>query len=296
MAGFHFGSRRGASSGVAQRPIVDLDGYVSQLSARRDPIAGTLQQIFSKVRRRPRRVVFAEGEEERVIRAATSFVAQRLGTALLIGREDEVMETAEAAGIELREGIEIINARLSDRNRTYADFLYGRLQRKGYLFRDCQRLVNTDRNFFGATMVALGDSCTFGWGTDTNWTEAFETRTGRAVRNLAVPGYSAVQGSRALAQHRPSELDVLVLNFGANDGHMVFQGDLARLGQRSTAVGRVRHALAGLHLVQHSRRWLYTTWARGTVLAWQSGAYRPRVTPDELEAEYAEAMSHEGHY
>ena len=143
-----------------------------------------------------------------------------------------------------------------------------------------------DSSTADATMVALGDSCTFGWGTDTNWTEAFEARTGRAVRNLAVPGYSAVQGRRVLAQHRPPELDVLVLNFGANDGHMVFQGDLARLDQRTTALGRARHALAGLHLVQHGRRWLYTTWAKGTVLAWQSGAYRPRVTPDELEAEY----------
>ena len=77
------------------------------------PIAGTLQQITARVRRRPQRVVFAEGEEEQVIRAAVSFVSQRLGTAILVGREDLVKSKAEAAGIDLKSGIEIMNARLS---------------------------------------------------------------------------------------------------------------------------------------------------------------------------------------
>ena len=75
-------------TGVARKPIVDMDAYRHQLSARRDPIAGTLVQVFNRLRRQPRRVVFAEGEEEQVIRAAASFVHQGLGTALLVGRED----------------------------------------------------------------------------------------------------------------------------------------------------------------------------------------------------------------
>jgi malate dehydrogenase (oxaloacetate-decarboxylating)(NADP+) len=145
-------------TGVARRQIPDMEAYRHQLSARRDPVAGTLQQITARVRRRPQRVVFAEGEEEQVIRAAVSFAGQRLGTPVLVGREDLVRSKAEAAGIDLKEGIEITNARLSTRRDAYADYLYARLQRHGYLFRDCVRLVNTDRNHFAACMVALGDA------------------------------------------------------------------------------------------------------------------------------------------
>ena len=128
------------------------------LRSRRDPVAGILQRVYERLRRRPQRVVFAEGEEEQVIRAAASFVNQGLGTALLVGREDQVRESARTLGIELGGGIEIINARLSHRNAAYAAYLYERLQRHGFLQRDCQRLVNQDRNHFASCMVALGDA------------------------------------------------------------------------------------------------------------------------------------------
>jgi malate dehydrogenase (oxaloacetate-decarboxylating)(NADP+) len=145
-------------TGVARRPIVDMDAYRTQLRSRRDPVAGFLQRVHERLRRRPQRVVFAEGEEEQVIRAALSFVEQGLGTALLVGREERVRETASNLGVELGGGIEIINARLSKRNAAYAAYLYERLQRKGFLPRDCQRLVNQDRNHFASCMVALGDA------------------------------------------------------------------------------------------------------------------------------------------
>jgi malate dehydrogenase (oxaloacetate-decarboxylating)(NADP+) len=145
-------------TGVARRPIVDMDAYRAQLRSRRDPVAGFLQRVHERLRRRPQRVVFAEGEEEQVIRAAMSFVTQGLGSALLVGREERVRETARSLGIELDEGIEIINARLSKRNAAYAAYLYERLQRKGFLPRDCQRLINQDRNHFASCMVALGDA------------------------------------------------------------------------------------------------------------------------------------------
>src|SRR5690606_14149754 len=147
-------AKAAADSGVARQPIADMAAYKAQLSARRDPIAGTLQRIFQRVKRNPQRVVFAEGEEEQVIRAAVSFVNNKLGTAILIGREETVRGAAERAGIDLPAGIEIHNARLSRRNVDYTDYLYARLQRKGFLLRDCQRLVNSDRNHFGACMVA----------------------------------------------------------------------------------------------------------------------------------------------
>ncbi len=151
-------ARAAMDSGVARKPIIDMDAYRQQLRTRRDPVAGVLARVFERLRRQPKRVVFAEGEEEQVIRAAASFVHQGLGTAQLVGREERVRETANNAGIELGESIEIINARLSQRNAAYASYLYERLQRRGFLARDCQRLINQDRNHFAASMVALDDA------------------------------------------------------------------------------------------------------------------------------------------
>jgi malate dehydrogenase (oxaloacetate-decarboxylating)(NADP+) len=110
------------------------------------------------VRANPRRVVFAEGEEEKTIRAAIAFRNAGYGTPVLIGREERVLDTLRALGINGSDGIEIHNARLSGANRKYADYLYARQQRRGFLFRDCQRLVNQDRNVFAACMVACGDA------------------------------------------------------------------------------------------------------------------------------------------
>jgi malate dehydrogenase (oxaloacetate-decarboxylating)(NADP+) len=160
-------------TGVARKPIADMDAYRQQLNARRDPAAGTLVQVFSRLRRSPKRVVFAEGEEEQVIRAAAAFVDQGLGTALLVGREDRVQNAAKDAGIEL-DGIEIVNARLSTRNTVYLNYLYERLQRRGYLLRDCQRLVNQDRNHFAACMVALGDADAMVTGVTRNFSVALD--------------------------------------------------------------------------------------------------------------------------
>jgi malate dehydrogenase (oxaloacetate-decarboxylating)(NADP+) len=186
---------------VARRPIVDMRSYKAQLSARRDPVAGTLNRIFERVRKFPKRVVFAEGEEEQVIRAALSFVNQGLGKAILVGREDRIHETAVQAGIDLegRDGIEIHNARLSNRNATYAQFLYERLQRKGYLFRDCQRMINQDRNHFGASMVALGDADAMVTGATRNYSTALAD-----VRHVvdAKPGHRVIGVSLCLARGR----------------------------------------------------------------------------------------------
>ncbi len=159
-------------SGVARKLIVDMDAYVTQLSARLDPIAGSLQNIMSQARRDPKRVVFAEGEEEQVIRAANVFANSGLGHPVLVGRDEQVNETIKSAGIDVRDDMTIQNARLSDRNRDYAEFLYSRLQRKGYLFRDCQRMVNNDRNIFAACMVAAGDADAMVTGVTRNYSVA----------------------------------------------------------------------------------------------------------------------------
>ena len=162
------------ASGVARRPIQDMEGYRSSLKGRLDPTAATLQRIFDEVRAHPKRVVFAEGEEESVIRAALAFRANGYGTPVLIGREDRIRETLKASGLQIPADLEMHNARLSKQNRSYAQFLYKRLQRQGMLERDCQRLVNQDRNVFAACMVACGDADALVTGATRNYFDAFE--------------------------------------------------------------------------------------------------------------------------
>jgi malate dehydrogenase (oxaloacetate-decarboxylating)(NADP+) len=193
-------ARAAMESGVARRPIADFDKYAQALSARRDPIASTLQRIYDRVRRQPKRTVFAEGEEEQVMRAAVSYVNQRLGTAILVGREEVIKENARNAGVDLNKpGIQIINARLSRRNTVYADHLYERMQRQGFLLRDCQRLINNDRNHFGACMVALGDADAMVTGVTRNYSTVLDD-----VRRIidAKPGHRVIGVSIALARGR----------------------------------------------------------------------------------------------
>jgi len=145
-------------SGVAQRPIIDMDAYKNELSARLDPTAPSLQAIFQDVQRHPKRVVFAEGEEEKSIRAALAFYNAGYGTPILIGRTDLIHKTMADLGLPSLDGVEIINAALSNNTKLYTDALYERQQRQGLLFRDCQRFVNQNRNIFGASMVQNGDA------------------------------------------------------------------------------------------------------------------------------------------
>ena len=218
-------------SGVARKPIEDMAAYRVQLSARRDPIVGTLQRIFQRVRRAPKRVVFAEGEEEQMIRAAVSFVHHKLGTAILIGREETVRATAERAGLDISEGIEIHNARLSRRNADYADLLYARLQRRGFLFRDCQRLVNTDRNHFGACMVAFGDADAMVAGVSRNFSTVLDDY--RRVIDPK-PGHRVIGISLVLAKGRT----VLIADTAVHD--MPTAEELADIAVAAAGVAR-RH-------------------------------------------------------
>ncbi|ESZ34373.1 malic enzyme [Mesorhizobium sp. L2C054A000] len=193
------------------RRVLFRSRYAQELSARRDPIASTLQRIYDRVRRQPKRIVFAEGEEEQVMRAAVSYVNQKLGTAILLGRDDVIKENARHAGIDLnKQGIEIINARLSRRNGIYTDYLYERMQRKGFLFRDCQRLINNDRNHFAACMVALGDADGIVTGVTRNYSTALDD-----IRRVidAKPGHRVIGVSIVLARGKT----VLVADTAVHD-------------------------------------------------------------------------------
>ncbi|MGV9006320.1 MAG: NADP-dependent malic enzyme [Brevundimonas sp.] len=166
-----FVAQAAMDSGVARKPIEDMDAYRIQLRQRVDPSAALMQKIASAVRAAPnKRVVFAEGEETTVIRAAWAFKQAELGTPILVGREDLIRQNATEAGLNFDDlGIEIVNARVSEKNVQYTDFLYEKLQRRGYLRRDVQRMINQDRNYFAATMLAQGDADAVVTGTTRNF-------------------------------------------------------------------------------------------------------------------------------
>jgi malate dehydrogenase (oxaloacetate-decarboxylating)(NADP+) len=216
-------------SGVARKPIVDMNAYVEQLRTRRDPVAGLLSRVFERLKRQPQRVVFAEGEEEQVIRAAASFVQQGLGVPILVGREDRVKQAALNAGVDLHAGIEIHNAALSTRNTDYANYLYERLQRKGFLYRDVQRLVNNDRNHFAACMVALGDADSMVSGVTRNYSVVLED-----VRRVIdpKPGHRVMGVSLVLARGKT----VLVADTAVTE--MPEANDLVEIAIEAAGVAR----------------------------------------------------------
>ena len=155
-----FVAQAAMDTGVARKPIEDMEAYRTELRSRLDPSAALMQNISGAVRAAPnKRVVFAEGEETSVIRAAWGFKQAELGTPILLGREELIRKNAAEAGLDFDAmGMEIVNARVSEHNLDYTDFLYARLQRRGYLRRDVQRMINQDRNYFGAAMVARGQA------------------------------------------------------------------------------------------------------------------------------------------
>ncbi len=160
-------------TGVARKPILDINGYKQELAARRDPTANAMQSIFDKIRANPQRIIFAEGEEEKIIRAAIQWRDNGYGTPILVGRTERVQEMASRMGVEL-DDIEIANAAISEHVDSYIDTLYGRLQRHGALYRDIARAVKNDRNIFASCMLAQGHGDAMITGVTRNYTMSLE--------------------------------------------------------------------------------------------------------------------------
>jgi len=150
-----FVAQAAIDSGVARRPMPESEAYRQVLARRLDPTAALQQRVAGSIRGDQKTIVFAEGEEPAVIRAAYGFQTQGLGKAILVAREDVVAANMKELGIPAG-SLEVCNARLSEHNELYANFLYERLQRDGYLRRDVQRRVNNDRNVFSACMLKMG--------------------------------------------------------------------------------------------------------------------------------------------
>ncbi len=222
-------ARAAMETGVARRPIVDMDGYAAQLAGRLDPVAGWLANIIAQVRSAPKRIIFAEGEQPQIARAANAFLNLGLGQPVLIGREGHVAEAFGTAGLEFTDAIETHDTSCDDRRHEYADFLYARLQRQGFLLRDCQRLVNNDRNVYAACMVAMGHADGMVTGVTRNWHTAydnvrlvFDAKAGRRVIGISI----------ALTRGRA----VLVADVSVTD--MPGSEDLADIAEEAARVAR----------------------------------------------------------
>ncbi len=150
-------AQAGMDTGVARRPIVDMAGYVQSLKARMDPTASILQSIHARARQTQSRMIFAEGDDERVLRAAVAYQRGGYGQSLVVGRDDDVRAKLEAAGLgdAVRE-LTVVNASNTRHLEGYKEFLYARLQRQGHDLKDLHRLAARNRHVFAALMLAHG--------------------------------------------------------------------------------------------------------------------------------------------
>ncbi len=148
-------AKAAVETGVAKKPIKDWDAYVQQLKARLDPTVNSMSMIFEKLERNPKKVIFAEGEQPEIIRAAAMWRDSGYGKPILIGKEKRILENMAEANVDPK-GIEIYNASISEENSKFTDYLYKKLQREGVLRSDCSRMVKNDRNIFAASMLACG--------------------------------------------------------------------------------------------------------------------------------------------
>jgi malate dehydrogenase (oxaloacetate-decarboxylating)(NADP+) len=179
-------------TGVARKPIADIAAYKKELAARRDPTANAMQQIFDKVRANPQRLIFAEGEEDKIIRAAAQWRDNGYGTPVLVGRVEKVREHMKKLGVE-EKGMEIANAAVSEHVEQYIDALYPRLQRAGYLYRDVARMVKNDRDIFASCMLAAGHGDALITGVTRNYHVSFdnlckviETKPGEFIFGITI--------------------------------------------------------------------------------------------------------------
>ncbi len=169
-------------SGVAQKPIDDMDGYRRSLRARLNPTVAVLTQVYENARNAPKRVIFAEAEEEVVLRAAIQFRDGGYGVPVLVGRDKSVIDMLHKMGVDNPGSFEIHNSVSSPHVGAMVEMLYDRLQRRGYLRRDVQRMVNRDRNIFGAALLKLGEADAMITGTTRTFSQSM-----REIRRVLDP-------------------------------------------------------------------------------------------------------------
>lgn len=150
-------AKAGMDTGVARRPIIDIEAYELNLKSRMDPTASILRGLNARARTAQSQMIFAEGDDPRVLRAAVTYQRSGFGKSLVVGRADDVKRMLEEAGLaDAVSELEVVNAANTPHLETYKDFLYSRLQRKGFDLKDVHRLAARDRHVFSALMLAHG--------------------------------------------------------------------------------------------------------------------------------------------
>jgi malate dehydrogenase (oxaloacetate-decarboxylating)(NADP+) len=167
-------ARAAMASGVARRPILDEAAYAHELRARLNPTTEVLASTFGAARGAPKRALFAEAEEETVLRAALAYAQEGFGQPILVGRDEAVRDALARLGVDDVSAFEIHNARSSPHVPEMVKRLHARLGRRGFLERDCQRLVNQDRNVFGALLLDMGLGDLMLTGVTRGYTRAWE--------------------------------------------------------------------------------------------------------------------------
>ena len=145
-------------SGVARKKISDIESYKDELTNRLDPSMSIMQGINAQIKKNPKTVVFAEGEDQNMLKAAVAYKNSRLGTPIVIGNEKRVKEQLKEIGLDENYDIKIVNSTDKNKRELYTKKLYNKLQRKGLLERDVDRLIRNDRIIWGSSMVECGDA------------------------------------------------------------------------------------------------------------------------------------------
>ncbi|WP_022673302.1 NADP-dependent malic enzyme [Novosphingopyxis baekryungensis] len=216
-------------SGVAQKPIDDMDAYRRSLRARLNPTISVLTQVYERAKEQPKRVIFAEAEEEVVLRAAIQFRDGGYGVPVLVGRDKAVVDMLHKMGVDNPGSFEIHNSVSSPHVGAMVEMLYDRLQRRGYLRRDVQRMVNRDRNIFGSALLKLGQADAMITGITRTFSQSM-----REIRRVLDPA----------PDHHPFGIHVMV-----GKSHTVFIADttvnerpgpevLAHIADRTATVAR----------------------------------------------------------
>ena len=146
-------------TGVARKKIENFDIYQEQLKQRLDPTVTIMQGINGYIKKNHKKIVFADGEDENTLKAAIAFKNSKLGTPILIGKEEKIKEQIKKIGYNENFDIEIINSKDTKKREKYVKYLFKKLQREqGLLEWDCDRLVRNDRVIWASCMVACGDA------------------------------------------------------------------------------------------------------------------------------------------
>jgi len=144
-------------SGVARRPISDMAKYVEHLEALQGRSKEIMRTMINKAKAAPKRVVFPEGKEDKILRSVQVLLDEKIAIPILIGDEQVIRERAKALNIDLRD-TEIINPRNSEKLDAYTEVLFNKRQRKGMTRYDARHCLRKNGNYFGAIMVEQGDA------------------------------------------------------------------------------------------------------------------------------------------